>query len=116
MGEEELRRQLHDDQMAKIRGLEMQMISLAREMSDVRTHTQHEIDDLKEEVDRFCTWMQTDSARSAWFYGNEHELREVVESNQWIKNTKRLVVWASGLVAGVIMAWNAVEGWIRGRW
>ena len=116
MGEEELRRQLHDDQMAKIRSLEMQMISLAREMSDVRTHTQHEIDDLKEEVDRFCTWMQNDSTRSAWFYGNERELREVVESNQWIKNTKRLIVWASGLVAGVIMAWNAIEGWMKAKW
>ena len=116
MGEEELRRQLHDDQMAKIRSLEMQMISLAREMSDVRTHTQHEIDDLKEDVDRFCTWMKTYSARSAWFYNAEPELREVVEGSQWLKNTKRLIVWASGLVAGVIMAWNAVEGWIRGRW
>jgi len=115
MGEEELRRQLHDDQMAKIRSLEMQLISLAREMSDVRTHTQHELDDLKEEVERFCAWMQNDSARSAWFYGAELELREVVESNQWIKNTKRLIVWASGLVAGVIMAWNAVVGWLRGR-
>ena len=116
MGEEELRRQLHDDQMAEIRGLEMQMISLAREMSDVRTHTQHEIDDLKEEVDRFCTWMQTDSARSAWFYGAENELREVVEGSQWLKNTKKLIVWASGLLAGVIMAWNAVEGWMKAKW
>ena len=116
MGEEELRRQLHDDQMAKIRSLEMQLISLAREMSDVRTHTQHEIDDLKEEVDRFCTWMQTYSARSAWFYGAENELREVVEGSQWLKNTKKLIVWASGLLAGVIMAWNAVEGWMKAKW
>ena len=113
MGEEELRRQLHDDQMAKIRSLEMQLISLAREMSDVRTHTQHEIDDLKEDVDRFCAWMQTDSA---WFYGAENELREVVEGSQWVKNTKRLIVWASGLLAGVIMAWNAVEGWMKAKW
>ena len=116
MGEEELRRQLHDDQMAKIRSLEMQLISLAREMSDVRTHTQHEIDDLKDEVDRFCIWMQTDSARSAWFYGAENELREVVEGSQWLKNTKKLIVWASGLLAGVIMAWNAVEGWMKAKW
>lgn len=116
MGEEELRRQLHDDQMAKIRSLEMQLISLAREMSDVRTHTQHELDDLKEEVERFCAWMQNDSARSAWFYSAEPELREVVEGSQWLKNTKRLIVWASGLLAGIIMAWNAVDGWIRGRW
>ena len=115
MGEEELRRQLHDDQMAKIRHLESQLVALAREMSDVRTHTQHELGDLKEEVERLCTWMQNDSARSAWFYNAEPELREVVEGSQWLKNTKRLIVWASGLVAGVIMAWNAVEGWIRGR-
>ena len=116
MGEEELRRQLHEDQMAQIRHLETQLVSLAREMSDVRTHTQHEIDDLKQEVDRFCTWMQNDSARSAWFYGAENELREVVEGSQWLKNTKRLIVWASGLLAGVIMAWNAVEGWMKAKW
>ena len=116
MDETAAKKQLHEDQMAQIRHLESQLVALAREMSDVRTHTQHELDDLKEEVERFCAWMQNDSARSAWFYGNEHELREVVEGNQWIKNTKRLIVWASGLVAGVIMAWNAVEGWIRGRW
>ena len=116
MGEEELQRQLHEDQMAQIRSLEMQMISLAREMSDVRTHTQHEIDDLKQEVERFCIWMQNDSARSAWFYGAENELREVVEGSQWLKNTKKLIVWASGLVAGVIMAWNAVEGWMKAKW
>ena len=116
MGEEELQRQLHEDQMAQIRSLEMQMISLAREMSDVRTHTQHEIDDLKQEVERFCIWMQNDSARSAWFYGAENELREVVEGSQWLKNTKKLIVWASGLLAGVIMAWNAVEGWMKAKW
>lgn len=102
--------------MAQIRHLESQLVALAREMSDVRTHTQHEIDDLKEDVDRFCAWMQTDSARSAWFYNAEPELREVVEGSQWLKNTKRLIVWASGLVAGVIMAWNAVEGWMKAKW
>ena len=116
MDEAAARKQLHEDQMAQIRHLETQLVSLAREMSDVRTHTQHEIDDLKEEVDRFCTWMQTDSARSAWFYGAENELREVVEGSLWVKNTKRLIVWASGLLAGVIMAWNAVEAWIKAKW
>lgn len=116
MDEAAARKQLHEDQMAQIRHLESQLVALAREMSDVRTHTQHELGDLKEEVERLCTWMQNDSARSAWFYNAEPELREVVEGSQWLKNTKRLIVWASGLVAGVIMAWNAVEGWIRGRW
>ena len=116
MDEAAARKQLHEDQMAQIRHLESQLVALAREMSDVRTHTQHEIDDLKEDVDRFCAWMQTDSARSAWFYGAENELREVVEGSQWVKNTKRLIVWASGLLAGVIMAWNAVEGWMKAKW
>jgi len=116
MDEAAARKQLHEDQMAQIRHLESQLVALAREMSDVRTHTQHELDDLKQEVERFCIWMQNDSARSAWFYSAEPELREVVEGSQWLKNTKQLIVWASGLVAGVIMAWNAVEGWIRGRW
>ena len=116
MDEAAARKQLHEDQMAQIRHLETQLVSLAREMSDVRMHTQHEIDDLKEEVDRFCTWMQTDSARSAWFYGAENELREVVEGSQWLKNTKKLIVWVSGLLAGVIMTWNAVEAWIKAKW
>lgn len=116
MDEGAARQQLHNDQMAQIRHLETQLVSLAREMSDVRTHTQHELDDLKEEIDRFCAWMERDSARSSWFYSAESELREVVEGSQWLKNTKRLIVWASGLVAGVIMAWNAVEGWIRAKW
>ncbi len=116
MDEAAARKQLHEDEMAQIRHLESQLVALAREMSDVRTHTQHELGDLKEKVERLCTWMQNHSARSAWFYNAEPELREVVEGSQWLKNTKRLIVWASGLVAGVIMAWNAVDGWIRGRW
>ncbi len=116
MDEAAARKQLHEDEMAQIRHLESQLVALAREMSDVRTHTQHELGDLKEKVERLCTWMQNHSARSAWFYNAEPELREVVEGSQWLKNTKRLIVWASGLVAGVIMAWNAVDGWIMGRW
>jgi len=116
MDEAAARKQLHEDEMAQIRHLESQLVALAREMSDVRTHTQHELGDLKEKVERLCTWMQNHSARSAWFYNAEPELREVVEGSQWLKNTKQLIVWASGLVAGVIMAWNAVDGWIMGRW
>lgn len=112
MGEEE-HRQNHVEAMARVRQLELQLAMLSRELGDTRIHSEHEIKDIKEELAQFCQWMQDDSVKSAWFYQAEADLKQLVESNQWLKTTKRLVVWLVGVVVGTTMAWNAVAIWIR---
>lgn len=113
MGETEDRRQDHADAMAHLRQLELQLAALSRELGDTRVHNAHEIADIKEEIENFCAWMRNDSMKSAWFYQAEEDLRQLVESTRWVKTTKRLVVWTAGVVAGIIMAWNAVAVWIK---
>ena len=113
MGETEDRRQDHADAMAHLRQLELQLASLSRELGDTRVHNEHEIADIKEEIENFCAWMRNDSMKSAWFYQAEEDLRQLVESTRWVKTTKRLVVWTVGAAVGIIMAWNAVEIWVR---
>ena len=48
------RRQDHLDAMAHLRQLEMQLAALSRELGDTRVHNEHEIADIKEEIERFC--------------------------------------------------------------
>lgn len=115
VGEFEDRRQDHVDLMAHLRQLESQLASLSRELGDTRVHHEHAIVDIKEDVERFCQWMRADTAKSAWFYTAEPELRHLVESAQWIRTTKKIVVWIVGTLVGAIMAWNAAEAFIRGR-
>ena len=113
MGETEDRRHDHADAMAHLRQLELQLASLSRELGDTRVHNAHEIADIKEEIENFCAWMRNDSMKSAWFYQAEEDLRQLVESTRWVKTTKRIVAWIGGGVVGIIMAWNAVEIWVR---
>ena len=107
------RRQDHIDAMAHLRQLELQLAALSRELGDTRVHNEHEIADLKEEIERFCAWMQNDAQKSAWFYQAEADLRQLVESTRWVRTTKRIIAWIAGAAVGIIMAWNAVEIWVR---
>lgn len=107
------RRQDHLDAMAHLRQLELQLAALSRELGDTRVHNEHEIADIKEEIARFCEWMQNDSAKSAWYYSAEADLRHLVEANRWLSTTKRVLAWIGGSVVGIILAWNAVEIWVR---
>lgn len=113
MGEAEERRQDHLDAMAHLRQLDQQFAALSRELGDTRVHTEHEIQDLKDEISRFCKWVEQDAVKSAWFYTARDDLQQLVESARWIKVTKRLVAWGTGALVGAIMAWNAAEVWIR---
>ena len=113
MGDAEDRRQDHLDAMAHLRQLELQLAALSRELGDTRIHNAHEIADIKEEIDKFCSWMLNDSVKSAWYYSAEADLRQLVETNRWLSTTKRILVWIGGGLVGIIMAWNAVEIWVR---
>ena len=107
------RRQDHLDAMAHLRQLELQIASLSREMGDTRVHNEHEIADLKEEIAKFCAWIQNDGQKSAWFYSAEADLRQLVESTRWVRMTKRIIAWIAGALIGIIMAWNAGAVWIK---
>lgn len=99
--------------MAHLRQLELQLASLSRELGDTRVHSEHEISDIKEEIGRFCQWMQNDAQKSAWFYQAEDDLRQLVESTRWVRTTKRIIAWVAGALIGIIMAWNAGAVWIK---
>lgn len=113
MGETEERQHDHSIAMAHLRHLELQLAALSRELGDNRIHTEHEISDLKEELANFCSWMQEDSKKSAWFYTAEADLRQLVESTRWVRMTQRIIVWVVGAAVGTIMAWNAAAVWIK---
>ena len=99
--------------MAHLRQLELQLAALSRELGDTRVHNEHEIADLKEEIERFCAWMQNDAQKSAWFYQAEADLRQLVESTRWVRTTKQIIAWIAGAAVGIIMAWNAAVVWVK---
>lgn len=72
-----------------------------------------EIEGLREEADRFCTWMQNDSEKSAWYYDNRSELVQLVESSRWVRATRKAVAWLIGAAAGALMAAQQLEIWLR---
>lgn len=109
----EMERQEHADVMEFLHRLAGQHGELSREMSASRTHLEHEIEDLKDEVDNFCKWMQADTKRSAWFYQAEREIRQIVESARWVKTTRKIVVWLMGTVLGTLMAISTIEIFLR---
>lgn len=110
---EDHHRQDHADVMAYLRQLEGQHNALSREVGDAKTHIDHHIDELKNEVQELCTWTQIDSIKSAWLYESENELRQIVEGARWVKMTQKLVAWVVGAAAGTIMALSAVEVFIK---
>ena len=68
---------------------------------------------MREEADRFCTWMQNDSEKSEWYYDNRSELVQLVESSRWVRATRKAVAWLIGAAAGALMAAQQLEIWLR---
>lgn len=110
---EDRARRDHADVMAYLHQLEGQHSALSRELGDVKTHTEHHIEELKDQVQELCTWTQIDAIKSAWIYESEQELRQIVEGARWVKLTQKLIAWVAGSVAGTIMALSAVEVFLR---
>lgn len=110
---EDHHRQDPADVMAYLRQLEGQHSALSRELGDAKTHMEHHIDELKNQVQELCAWTQIDSIKSAWLYESETELKQIVEGTRWVKTTNKLVAWVVGAVAGTIMALSAVEVFIK---
>ncbi len=111
MGEEE--RRDHAEVMEYLRQLEQQHGALSREVGSAKAHLEHEIEYLKDEIDKFCQWINADSEKSAWFYEVKPELRDIVESTRWVKLTNKILAWTIGTVTGAIMAWSAAEVFIK---
>ena len=109
----EMERQEHADVMEFLHRLAGQHGELSREVSASRAQLEHEIEDLKDEVEQFCQWMQADTKRSAWFYQAEKEIRQIVDSTRWVKTTRKFIAWAMGTILGTIMAISTIEVFIR---
>jgi len=106
-------KQNHADVMAYLRQLEGQHSALSRELGDAKTHTEHHIEDLRNQVQELCVWTQIDAVKSAWIYESEQELRQIVEGARWVKMTQKLIAWVVGAIAGTIMALSAAEVFLR---
>lgn len=114
MGDSEIiDRKEHADVIAHLVELENQHRALSRELGDTKTHAEHHIDALRNQVQELCTWTQIDAVKSAWLYESEEELRQIVEGARWVKVTQRLIAWVAGTVAGTIMALSAAEVFLR---
>lgn len=110
---EEHARQYHTDVMNYLHNLEKQHIALSRELGDAKTHTEHHIQELTDQVQELCVWTQIDAVKSAWIYETEQELRQIVEGARWVKMTQKFIAWAVGAITGTIMALSAVEVLLR---
>ncbi len=114
MGDSEgIERKEHADVMAHLLELENQHRVLSRELGDTKTHTEHHIDALRDQVQELCVWTQIDAVKSAWLYESEQELRQIVEGARWVKMTQKLIAWVVGAITGTIMALSAVEVFLR---
>lgn len=111
MGEQE--RQEHADVMEFLHRLAGQHGELSRELSASKSHLEHEIEDLKDEVENFCKWMQAETKRSAWFYQAQPQIKQLVDSAIWVKTTRKFLAWIVGAILGTIMAISTVEIFVR---
>lgn len=109
----EMERQEHADVMEYLHRLAGQHGELSRELGDTKARLEHEIEDLKDEVEQFCQWMQADTKRSAWFYHAQPEIKQLVDSALWVKTTRKIVAWIMGAVLGTILAISTIEVFIR---
>jgi hypothetical protein len=72
-----------------------------------------EVTDLHEHCHAARDWIRVDAERSRWFYSVEHELKELVESTQYLKRSRRIVAWFVGATMGALMFWESVVVWLR---
>jgi hypothetical protein len=92
----------HDDVVAYIHGLEIRLAKLGTELAAVRR-----------ELAKLTAWAEEDEANSSWFYAAKEDIRDLVDSKRWIGTSRRFVLMISGTIAGIVMAWNAVEIFIK---
>jgi hypothetical protein len=88
--------------LAKFHALELRLARMDQQMKDLEAHC-HDIH----------AWRETDSAKSAWYYAVETELRELVEATRWAKTSRRVVGWSIGAAAGALLFWQQIGIWIR---
>ena len=111
MGEAE--RQEHADVMEYLHRLANQHGDLSREMAAHQSLIEHEIADLKREVESFCTWRQDHVERASWFYEAEPDIRQIVESTRWLKTSRKILAWILCSFLGAVMAYSTIEIFIR---
>lgn len=111
MGEAE--RQEHADVMDFLHRLARDHGELSREMAAHKSLIEHDIEELKHEVEGFCTWRQAHVDRASWFYEAEPDIRQIVESTRWLKKARKILAWVLGSFLGAIMAYSTIEMFIR---
>lgn len=109
----EIERQEHTDVMEFLHRLADQHGVLSREMAAHKSRIEHDIEDLKHEVEEFCTWRQAHVDRASWFYEAEPDIRQIVESTRWLKTSRKILAWILGSCLGAIMAYSTIEIFIR---
>ena len=109
----EIERQEHTDVMEFLHRLAREQGELSREMAAHKSRIEHDIEDLKHEVEEFCTWRQAHVDRASWFYEAEPDIRQIVESTRWLKTSRKILAWILGSCRGAIMAYSTIEIFIR---
>ena len=110
---DEAGRQEHADVMDFLHRLARENGELSREMAAHKSLIEHEIAELKREVEGFCTWRQDHVDRASWFYEAEPDIRQIVESTRWLKTSRKILAWILGSFLGAIMAYSTIEIFIR---
>lgn len=95
---EELRR----EHVADIHLFEMRVRDLERDIAEAHNRLV--------ELD---AWRKLDMQRSHWFYEHESTIRDVVENATSLRRVKTWVIGLAGMLAGVMMIWQAVWPFIR---
>ena len=93
---------LHDELLSHLHRVEMDLANMNKEIITLRA-----------EADTLIAWMRSDTEKSQWYYENRGELKAVVESSRWVKMTRRALAWLFGAIAGVVMAIQQIEIWVR---
>ena len=92
----------HDELLSYLHRVEMDLANMNREIITLRA-----------EADTLIAWMRSDTEKSQWYYENRDELKAVAESSRWVKMTRRALAWLFGAIAGVMMAIQQIEIWVR---
>jgi hypothetical protein len=86
----------------RFHSLDLRLTQLSQQVQDLELHCKD-----------MHAWRENDSARSAWYYAVESELRELVEATRWAKTSRRVVGWSIGAAAGALLFWQQVAIWLR---
>jgi hypothetical protein len=92
----------HADVIAYIHALEIRISNLSAELANIC-----------KELEKTARWIEDHEEKANWFYGARPDLEDLVESKRWVGTSRRMILFVCGTIAGVVMAWNAVEILIR---